>query len=108
MSLFEFTFKEGDTFKHTFKAIEKYVNKNVKPKVKLEWKPETSIKVFTQYTTVRLQEGLPELNRVYPQSLYIQVFDGMSLHDHITFDIKYLRDEKIWVVNSVQYPPALW
>jgi hypothetical protein len=108
MSLFNFTFSEGDTFKHTLKYIEKYVAKNIKPKEKLAWKPRLGIKVFGQNTTIELKQGLDVLNRVYPQSLYIQVINGTSLEDHITFDIEFDRDEKVWVVKAIQYPAALW
>jgi hypothetical protein len=105
---FEFTFKVGDAFKHTFKSIERYVQKNVKSQEKLHWNPSISIQLFSQNTTKKLKEGLLGLNRMNPQSLYIQILNGTSLHDHLTFDIRYLSDEKVWVVESVQYPAALW
>lgn len=105
MEFFYFTFKEGDRFKHTYKMIEKYVNQNIKKKVKLEWKPRVNIQVFSDRKTVPLEKDLSNLNRVYEQTLYIQVYAGMTLHIHVSTGLKYLANEKEWIVTFVNHDP---
>lgn len=56
MNEFEFTFKVGDTFKHTYKSIEGYVQKSVKRQEGFLWTPAISIQFFTRGRTATLQE----------------------------------------------------
>jgi len=105
MNFFELTFKIGDTFEHKYKAIERYVNKNIKTKIKLEWKPRINIQVVKERTTVHLEKDLYDLNRVYDQTLYIQVLSGVTLYNHVSLNLKYQSDEKSWLVTYVNTEP---
>lgn len=105
MDFFELTFKEGDTFEHKYKMIEKYVKNNVKNRIKLDWKPAVYIRVFKQRGSVCLEKDLHDLNRVYEQTLYIQVRGGMTLYNHVSLGLKYLPTDKLWTVTFVNHDP---
>ncbi|SOC24360.1 hypothetical protein SAMN05880501_11717 [Ureibacillus xyleni] len=105
MDFFEFTYNEGDTFQHKYKAIEKYVKKNIKTKVKLEWKPEVTIQIFKDRGTVYLEKDLYDLNKNYIQTLYIQVCGGVTLYKHVSLRLKYLSDNNAWIVTYVNHDP---
>ncbi|MFC5735896.1 hypothetical protein [Cytobacillus gottheilii] len=105
MEFFEFTFNVGDTFEHKYNAIEKYVNRNIKKKRKLEWRPRINIQVVKDRTTVHLEKDLYDLNRVYNQTLYIQVLGGVTLYNHVSLNLKYQADEKSWLVTYVNNSP---
>ena len=105
MVFFDFTFKEGDSFEHKYKTIERYVNKKIKTNVKLEWKPEVNIRIFKHRGSVHLEKDLYDLNRIYEQTLYIQVRSGVTLYNHVSLGLKYLSNDKLWVVTFVNYDP---
>lgn len=105
MDFFEFTFKVGDTFEHKHRMIERYVNKNMKKKLKLDWKPEIVIQIFKGRGTVHLEKDLYDLNRVYEQTLYIQFRSGMTLYNHVSLGLRYLKNGKLWTVTSVNHDP---
>ncbi|MBT2693534.1 hypothetical protein [Bacillus sp. ISL-55] len=105
MDFFEFTFKEGDTFEHKFKSVEKYVGNNIKNKIKLSWKPTVVIQIFKERRTVSLEKDLYDLNKIYNQTLLVKIFGGATLFNHVSLNLEYLSDDQHWKVTSVNHDP---
>lgn len=105
MDFFEFTFKQGDTFEHKFKSIEKYVDINIKNKIKLSWKPIVIIQVFKERRTVLLEKELYDLNKGYNQTLLVKIFGGATLFNQVSLNLEYLTDDQRWKVTFVNHDP---
>lgn len=105
MNLFVFTFKEGDTFKHSYSEVRKYVYKNVKKTVKLPWIPKILIQVYKDNTQVELRKGLDDLNTAYSQTLSIKVYEGIHLLKRVNVNINWDTKLKNWIVKSVNNNP---
>jgi hypothetical protein len=105
MDFFEFTFKQGDTFEHKFKSIEKYVGKNIKNKIKLSWKPIVVIQIFKERRTVSLEKDLYDLNRIYNQTFLVKIFGGATLFNQVSLNIEYITNDQRWKVTFVNHDP---
>lgn len=63
------------------------------------------INLLYKTTTAHLERDLQDLNRVYAQTLYIQVRGGMTLYNHVSIGLKYLPSDKLWAVTFVNSDP---